>query len=131
MTMGIPRTCLKEHYSKLLMVIQKYFTCEGRFHMVYQYHFRLLLHFIGKQPLNIPFYLFRTLGKMADKVQAKPDTSSTFVFHHGLIKLLVVEELNILNSDCLTFFFLSGYELDVASPSRKTPKSKSTTPREE
>ena len=65
---GIPRTYLKEDYSKLLMIIQKYFTCEGRFHMVYQYHFKLLLHFTGKQANDLPFYLFRSLNKMADKV---------------------------------------------------------------
>lgn len=66
---------------------------------------------------------------MVDKVQEKPDTSSTSIFHHGLIKLLVVEDSNRLNRDCLTFLFLSGYEIDVATPSRKTLKSKSTTPR--
>jgi len=81
------------------MVIQKYFPCEGRFHMVYQYHFKLFLHFTGKKPLDIPFYLFKSLGKMADNVQAKPKENSTFVFHHGLIKLSVVEELNKLNRD--------------------------------
>ena len=31
MTEGIPRTCLKDEFSKLLMVIQKYFICEGHF----------------------------------------------------------------------------------------------------
>lgn len=99
MTMGIPKNFLKENYSKMLMVIQKYFTCEGRFHMVYQYHFRLLLHFIDKQSLDIPFYLFKSLGNMDVRVQAKPDVSSTSIFHHGLIKLLVIEELNRLNMD--------------------------------
>jgi len=91
----------------------------------------LLLHFTGKHPLDIPFYFFRSLGKMDDKVQAKPEASSTFVFHHGLIKLLVVEEMNKLNRYWLTFLFLSGYELDVATPSRKTPKSKFSIPRVE
>lgn len=129
MIVGIPKDFLKEHYSNLLMVIQKYFTCDGRFHMVYQYHFRLLVHFIGKRTLDIPFYRFKILGNMVDKVQAKSDTSSTSIFHDGLIKLLVVQELNRLNRDWLTFLFLSGYELDVATPSRKTPKSKSTTHR--
>ena len=81
------------------MVIQKYFTCEGRFYMAYQYHFRLVLHFTGKHPVDIPFYLFKSLGKMVGKVKAKQEASSTFIFRHGLIKLLVVEELNKLNRD--------------------------------
>lgn len=78
------------------MVIHKYFTCEGRFNMMYQYPFIFLFHFIGQQPLAIPFYLFRSLGKMVDKFQAKRDASDTSVFPHGLIKLLMVEELNRL-----------------------------------
>ena len=72
MTIGIPRTCLRDNYSKLLIVIQKYFTCEGRFQTIYMYHFKLLLNFIGKNLIDIPFYLFRSLGKMADKVQGIP-----------------------------------------------------------
>lgn len=75
MTLGIPRSCIKENYSKLLQVIPKYFTCEGMFHMIYQYHFRLLLHFTGKQVLDIPFFLFRSLGKMSDKVKDRPESS--------------------------------------------------------
>ena len=128
MTLGIPKTCLKDNYSKMNMVIQKYFTCEGIFHMIYQYYFRLLLHFIGKHLLDLPFLLFRSLGKMADKIQAKPESSDTSIFHHGLIKLLVMEELKKLNKDWATFLFLSGYDVDVLTPRRK-PKSKKKTPK--
>ena len=34
LTNSIPKSLMKDNYSKLLMNIQKYFTCEGRFHMV-------------------------------------------------------------------------------------------------
>ena len=71
MTNAIPRSFMKENYVNILMVIHKYFTCEGRFHMVYYYHLRLLLHFVGKRSLDLPFYLYRSLGKMSDKVQIK------------------------------------------------------------
>ena len=90
MTVSIFRVFLKDHFSKFLMVIQKYFTCEGRFNMVYQYHLRPLLNFTGKQCLEIPLYHFRSLGKMADKFQAKPNARNTSIFHHGLIKFLVL-----------------------------------------
>jgi hypothetical protein len=63
----IPREYLLEPYEKMLRVIQRYFSCEGRFDRVYQYHIRLLMHFIGKSPLKLPFYLYRSLGKMAEK----------------------------------------------------------------
>jgi hypothetical protein len=34
-----------EGFDNMLKVIQRYFTCEGRFNMIYQYHISLLLHF--------------------------------------------------------------------------------------
>jgi hypothetical protein len=60
----IPRECILEHYEKFLRVVQRYFTCEGIFDRVYQYHIMLLMHFTGKNPLNLHFYLYRSLGKM-------------------------------------------------------------------
>ena len=90
---AIPRSCIKDTYAKLLFNIQRYFTCEGRYHKVYTYHFKLLLHFIGMISLDFPFYLLRSLAKMSNKVQAKSDGCETSLFHHGLIKLLVLNEL--------------------------------------
>jgi len=77
----------------MLKVIQRYFTCEGRFNLIYQYHIRLLLHFTGKDDMNLPFYLFRSIGKMYGRVQAKSKAVDTIVFDSGLINVLVMEEL--------------------------------------
>jgi hypothetical protein len=88
---GVPKSHLVEGFEKMLKVIQRYFTCEGRFKMIYQYHIRLLLHFTGKDLMNIPFYMFRSMRKMVDKVQAKSKVVETSVFHSGLIKMLVME----------------------------------------
>jgi hypothetical protein len=90
----IPRSYLEEKWQTLLKMIQVYITCEGRYGRTMLYHFRLLLHFTGKQPLNMPFYLLKSLTKMSSKVQAKPQKASSSLFHHGLIKLIVLEELN-------------------------------------
>jgi len=68
---GVPRNHMLEYFEKMIRDIQRYFTCEGRFNMVYQYHIRLIMHFTGKEFLNLPFYLFRSIGKMSDRVQAK------------------------------------------------------------
>jgi len=65
--------------------------------MLYQYHIRLLLHFTGKDEMNIPFYLLRSMGKMSDRVQAKSKAVDTSVFHSILIKMLVLEELKTRN----------------------------------
>jgi hypothetical protein len=100
---GVPRSHMLELFDNMLRVIQRYFTCEGRFNMVYQYHIRLMLHFTGKVAMNLPFYLFRSIGKMSDRVQAKSKQVDTSVFHSSLIKMLVIEELRKTNNDWETF----------------------------
>jgi hypothetical protein len=121
---GVPRNHMLEYFDKILRVIQRYFTCEGRFNMVYQYHIRLLMHFTGKESLNLPFYLHRILGKMSDRVQAKSKQVDTSVFHSGLIKMLVLEELKKTNTDWDAFLVASGFQVDVVH----TPQSKRQTP---
>ena len=68
---GLPRSHLVEGFDKMLKIIQRYFTCEGRFNMIYRYHIRILLHFTCKDAMNIPFYLLRSMGNMSDRVQAR------------------------------------------------------------
>jgi hypothetical protein len=49
--------------------------------------------------MNIPFYLFKSNGKMSDRVQAKSKEVNTSVFHSVLIKMLVMEELRKINME--------------------------------
>ena len=93
LTKAVPRGYVKDTYANLLSNIQRYFTCEGRYHKVYSYHFKLLLHFTGIISLDLPFFLFQSLAKMADKVQMKTQACETSLFHHGLVKLIVLHEL--------------------------------------
>jgi hypothetical protein len=113
-----------EGFDKMLKVIQRYFTCEGRFNMIYQYHIRLLLHFTGKDAMNLPFYLFRSIGKMSDRVQAKSKAVDTSVFHSGLIKMLVMDELRKRNMEWEEFITSSHFQLNIAP----TPQSKVQIP---
>jgi hypothetical protein len=121
---GVPRSHLVEDFDKMLKIIQRYFTCEGRFNMLYQYHIRLLLHFTGKYAMNIPFYLLRSMGKMSDRVQAKSKAVDTSVFHSGLIRMLVMEELKKRNIPWEQFIISAHMQLDIAS----TPQSKMQSP---
>jgi hypothetical protein len=100
---GVPKSHMLEYFDKMLMVIQRYFMCKGRFNMVYQYHIILLLHLTGKESMNIPFYFFRSIGKMLDRVQGKSKQVDTSVFHSSLIKMLVLEELKKTNINWGTF----------------------------
>ena len=63
---------------------------------------------------------------MSDKFQIKTKGSETSLFHHGLIKLLVLEELRRLERDWNSFLFMSGYEIDVATP-KKASKPRTTS----
>ena len=119
----IPRSCIKDNYAKLLFNIQRYFTCESRYHKVYTYHFKLLLHFTGMISLDLLFFLHRSLSKMADKVQAKSDWCETSLFHHGLINLLVLNELQKINRDWSSFLFMSALEMEALTLA-KNPKIK-------
>lgn len=62
---------------------------------------------------------------MSDKVQVKVEGNETLVFHHGLIKMLVLEELKRLNRECTSFLFMSGYEVDAVTL-KKVSKPKTT-----
>ena len=88
---GVPRNRLIEQFDRILKIIQRYFTCEGRFNTLYQYHIRILLHFTGKIEMNIPYYLLRSIGKMSDMIQSKSKDVDTSIFHSGLIRMLFSE----------------------------------------
>jgi hypothetical protein len=56
-------------------------------------HFRLLAHFQFNKPLNFPFYFLKSLEKMSSQVRKNVANPHNSLFHHGLIKLLVITEL--------------------------------------
>lgn len=60
---------LLDRYAPIMKWIMKYFTCEGRYSRLYQCNMRFLMHFIGVKQLNLPYYLYRSLTKMTEKVQ--------------------------------------------------------------
>jgi hypothetical protein len=55
----IPLSYLEEKWQHLLKSIFVYITCEGRYNRVMIYHFKLMNHFTGRSPLNLPYYLHK------------------------------------------------------------------------
>ena len=53
----------------------------------------LLLHFTREIRINLPYFLWKILNKMVSKVQAHLENKESSTFYHGLIKLLVLDEL--------------------------------------
>ena len=120
----MPRYFLLESHSDLLRVIQRFFTCEGIFNRVYQYHIRILMPFTGKKPLTLPYYLFKSLGRMDDIIQLRKEQGDAILFHLSLIKLLVLEQFRKRNQDWESFLNSSGIAVD----SQRSPQSWRNTP---
>jgi hypothetical protein len=60
---GILRAWVREGFQNILIAIHNFVTCEGRYGVTLLYHMRFLLHFYGNQPLNLPFFLLKSLTK--------------------------------------------------------------------
>ena len=93
----VRRTSLPPLLSEVSFQIMKYITCEGRFSIIYGYHFRLLCelrHGIDLPPakkLSIPYFILQSLIEFGTKLnEGIPDQLA----HHGLIKLLVEDALH-------------------------------------
>lgn len=84
---------LLEKYAPLMKTVMRFFTCEGRFSRFSTYHIRLLMHFTSQNPLNMCNYLFRSISKMSKKIQLKDKEHSPSLFHHSLIKTIVLHQL--------------------------------------
>jgi hypothetical protein len=72
------------------------------------------MHFTGKDLMNIPFYVIMSMGKMDDRVQAKSKDVEISVFHSGLIRILVMEELKKKNIAWEKFISSAHLQLNVA-----------------
>ena len=91
---GIPASWLKEDWKQVLKVVQKFINCEGRFSNAHLYQMRLLTHILGDDLLNLPHYLYNSLLNMSKRYQKQPLSSPQYVYHRGLIKILVQYQLN-------------------------------------
>jgi hypothetical protein len=90
---GTSRSWLEPQWAQLLAILQRYLTCEGRYTIVFPCHARLLLHFKGNHLLNIPFFLLKSLKKMAEQVRKAKDFRGS-LFHFGLVKILIKSALS-------------------------------------
>ena len=94
---------------KVLIVVQRYLTCDGRFNVSHLLHMIFLCHNSGHKYLNLPYFLHTYLLKMSSKIQDKPDSPSHLVYHSGLIKILVKSALNRKNKSWDRFIVEEGF----------------------
>jgi hypothetical protein len=102
-TKGISRGWIKEEYCTMLVCLQKFLICEGKYEVTFLYHLRILLHFEGVPYIDFPHFLWLILNNMVwgfKSASKKPETS---LYQHGLMKLLVFPELRKRDSSWKKF----------------------------
>jgi hypothetical protein len=94
------------------------------------YHFKLINHLTGRNPLYLPYFLHRILSKMAHQVKAKPSQVASRLSHHSLIKLLVCELLQRKGKEWNYLLFWNDFQIEVRPEGKKSHHSKkSSSPR--
>ena len=101
---------LDEEWQELFKGIQLYITSEGRYDKLMIYHFKLLDHFTGKTPINLPYFLYHSLTKVCKRIRAQPSSMKTTLCHLGLIKLIILQELKQQERSWEHFLFWEGFE---------------------
>jgi hypothetical protein len=119
----IPLSYLEPKWQALLKAILVFITCEGRYNRVLYYHFKLLNHFTGREPLNMPYFFYKTLVKMSKQVQAHPTKVASRISHQGLICLLIKEALHKRQISWNHFLFWNEFNTEKP-PENKTKRSK-------
>ena len=117
---GIPRIWVNQEFWDLIYLIQKYISCEGRFTLVFLYHLWLLAHLVKEDRLSLPFYFLRSLTKMASNFKWSRETADTYLFHQGLIKILIMHELQRLGQSWDHFLYLEGFKASTIEPEPST-----------
>jgi hypothetical protein len=74
------------------------------------YHFKLMDHFSGRTPINLPYFLYHSLIKVCNRIRAQPSSIKTTLCHLGLIKLIILQELKLQGRSWEHFLFWEGFE---------------------
>jgi hypothetical protein len=85
-------------------------TCEGHYDLAFLYHIWFLRKFIGFH-LNVPFYLLIILYKMSKRYKRQSLESS--LFHHDLIKILLIHHLTIVGDYWDGFLTRNGFSMTI------------------
>jgi hypothetical protein len=103
----MPISLLKQQWHDLLIIVKQFMTCEGQYGIVFLYHLRLLMNFMG-YPLNMPFYFQRSLYKMSKRFKREKVDNS--LFHHGLIRLIIVHYLSLHGDSWQVFITRNDFD---------------------
>jgi len=117
---GIPSSTLKSKWRNLLLMLQNFITCEGRFGHMYFYHIRMMMHFLEDHQMNLSYFLLNSLRKMAINVQKEVQCIENTMYHHGPVKILVENHLQSIGDDSKSILIRNHFE-------QKTPEKPSSS----
>ena len=86
---------MQDEWHNVIYVLHRYLTCEGRYVTTLNHHVRLLLPFETELEINFPYFLCKSLAKMPRRVQKHSSNPYNRLYHHGLINILIEDELRI------------------------------------
>ena len=104
-TKGFHREWVKPKYLNPLAVIICLINWKGNFTVFKAFNFLLLAHFVNQQFLNFPFYFLKILEKMSNQVSKNTVNPMGILYHHSLIKILIVHQLKERNQTWENFVF--------------------------
>ena len=81
---------------------------------------------VGVSKMILPFFLFKSLQKMSNRVKGHMDHTSQSIFHHGLIKLIISTVSQTEGKTWDFFLFWSGFQVkqDDQQPKKQADKGK-------
>ena len=100
-------------------MVQKCITYQGHYDRILKCHLRLLMHLNGSLKLNLPFYLLKSLQKMVTWVQTHPKHTARSIYHHGLIKLVLISDLSKEGRSWESFLLGLGFEEKVKEKGKR------------
>ena len=83
---------------------------------------KFLQHVTGANKLNLPFYLLKIMEKMSIRVRNHPSFSGSNRFHHGLIKLLITQELGKLERSWSHSLFWGAFKINLKGAYKRKRK---------
>lgn len=117
---GILVTALKNKWRKILLIIQKFITYEGRFGNMLFYHAHFIINFIDGIEINFPYFLLYSLKKVATNIQRKIQPIDSALHHYRLVKHLIEDHFRSKGNNWEVFLF----EIILRKLSKDEPTSK-------
>ena len=116
---GVHIQKFKPEWREPIKILQSYVTCEGRYASVFKYHFSFLQHLSHESKMNLPFFFLKSLQKMSSRFKEHQDHTKQFIFHHGLIKLIISTELKKRGNTWDYFLFFFGFQSEKKDQSKR------------